>query len=218
MISIAENIDCIEAMKTFPDKFFDLAIVDPEYKDGTNENLNVGKNRNFQINFSGKPKQEYFNELFRTSRNQIIWGGNYFTDFLYQSDVWICWDKVQHLETFSGFELAWTSYKERVNLIFRYCNKYIFGVRERKIHPTQKPVTLYKWLLQNYAKPGWKILDTHLGSGSSRIAAYDLNFDFCGYELDKHYFDLQEKRFKQHISQQRLFTQEMKSEQMELIQ
>lgn len=198
----AWNRDCNEAMREFPDKFFQLAIVDPPYGIGASEmQMGLGK-KNWK---KGKqwdnkaPSMEYFAELARVSVNQIIWGGNYFD--LPLSRGWIFWDKdVQPDLSFSSGELACTSF----DCILRKANIDYSGFRGKdaeKIHPTQKPVALYRWLLKNYAKEGDKILDSHMGSGSSRIAAHDMGFDFWGYELDKDYFEAQEKRFKQHISQ-----------------
>lgn len=204
VISIAENRDCMEAMAEFPDKFFDLAIVDPPYGiDWMEQVKNPNKGKNWK-QYENKewdksiPTKEYFDELKRVSENQIIWGGNYMTEYLNPSPCWLIWDKMQE---FSGavFEMAWTSFKSpakafRMSRVEAYAN-------QNKIHPTQKPIRLYKWLLKNYAKQGDKILDTHLGSGSSRIAAHDMGFDFWGYEIDKDYFEAQEKRFKQHTAQ-----------------
>ena len=214
VISIAENRDCMEAMAEFPDKFFDLAIVDPPYginapnqsatpaqrkKGAKRLNEGGGKLKNRTLNKSkidwdnSTPDNKYFKELFRVSKNQVIWGANYFE--MPPTRGIICWDKVQPWENFSQIEYAWTSFDFPAKL-FRFDNR-----TGDKIHPTQKPVKLYKWLLMNYAKEGYKILDTHLGSGSSRIAAYDMGFDFWGYEIDADYFRDQEKRFRQHTSQ-----------------
>lgn len=222
-------IDCMEYMRTLPDKAFDLAIVDPPYgigadnfKNGSGEskdkgheygtavrlkknrlNSGGGKLKNRTLNQSDcswdakPPSEEYFKELFRVSKNQVIWGGNYFP--LPPTRCVAVWDKKQPWENFSQVEIAWTSFDKPASL-FSMCNTY-----SGKIHPTQKPVALYKWILSRYAKPGDKILDTHLGSGSSRIAAYDMGFNFVGCEIDKEYFDLQEKRFAEHTAQTRMF-------------
>lgn len=214
----AFNMDCMEGMRQFPDKFFDLAIVDPEYGIGiAKRNGSIGQKkgqgkitRYISKDWDAKPPSaDYFNELFRVSKHQIIWGGNYF--ILPVSSKWIVWDKGQpEGVTFAMFELAWQSDQNKQSMIFRKtfassCNKVAnnnsIAKTYAKIHPAQKPVALYKWLLKNYAKSGMKILDTHLGSGSSRIAAHDMGFDFWGYELDRDYFESQEKRFKMHISQ-----------------
>jgi site-specific DNA-methyltransferase (adenine-specific) len=193
----------MEGMKEFPDKYFELAVVDPEYGIGGHE----GNNHWVRSRFSKKGKEwdnkraspKYFNELFRVSKNQIIWGGNYFVDHLFPSMGWICWHKTDECvgRAFSEFELAFTSFDRAA----RTMELKPFQRNGSRIHPTQKPIALYQWLLKNYAKPGDKILDTHLGSGSSRIAAYKMGFDFWGYELDKDYFEAQEKRFKEAIAQ-----------------
>ena len=219
----AINMDCMEAMKKMPDNAFDLAIVDPVYGDVTkggymthNNGQRVGTGKANQKGYhnglwnQGKTGDEYFSELLRVSRNQIVWGGQYFTDDLPESQCWIVWDKL-HPDgvSFADCELAWTSFNQAARVFrFRWNGMIQQNMKnkEERIHPTQKPVALYKWLLQKYAEPGMKILDTHLGSGSSRIAAYDLGFDFVGYEIDKQYFDDQEKRFKEHTNQLNLFT------------
>jgi site-specific DNA-methyltransferase (adenine-specific) len=200
--SIVHLQDCMEGMKQFPDKYFELAIVDPPY--GIGVNINMGRRKGakksnyhkFHGNDKEIPDENYFNELLRVSQNQIIWGGNYMTEYLAPSSCWLLWDKCFSDEiTFSQFEMAWTSFNSMTK-------KYEFHpVNQSRIHPTQKPVALYKWLLRNYAKPGDKILDTHLGSGSSRIACYDGGFDFTGYEIDPDYFTSAEKRFQQHVNQ-----------------
>lgn len=207
-ISNAYNRDCMEAMREFPDKYFDLAVVDPPYGIGfgafnrTNTDASGNRykaNKYKQDNWdNGIPSNSYFIELERVSKNQIVWGGNYFP-YLWQNGCkgFIFWNKGNPVPNFSDGELAWTSFnKVARQLDFRY-----YGGLEGKstspikIHPTQKPVFLYQWVLTNYAKNGDKILDTHLGSGSSRIAAYKMGFDFWGYELDVDYFQAQEKRF-----------------------
>jgi len=209
-ISETYNMDCMEYMQQFPDKHFELAVVDPEYgikRSGQTETFtkNAKHKRKFfeQKKWDEKPApEEYFKELFRVSKNQIIWGANYFTKSLPPSMGWVFWDKGQDL-TMSDGELAFTSFERALRRI--KINRSQLVVEGGTIHPTQKPVKLYKWLLSNYAKPGDKILDTHLGSGSSRIAAYDLGFDFYATELDKDYFDAQEKRFQNFKSQLKLF-------------
>jgi site-specific DNA-methyltransferase (adenine-specific) len=211
-ISEVTNEDCMEGMARYPDKYFDLAIVDPPYGIGVTKNKRLNNNSNNDWD-NEIPSKEYFNELFRVSQNQIIWGGNYFIEHLKNTRCYINWDKLNHSDTYADCEMAWTSFNENAK-IFKYMwdgNRYGFpnaiqGVGKKSIrtHPTQKPVALYKWLLHNYAKQGDKILDTHLGSGSSRIAAYEMGFDFTGFELDKEYFDAQEKRYKNHIAQLKL--------------
>ena len=211
-------------MRAMPDKAFDLAIVDPPYgidiaiagaiggiRKGVNPKWRNESVRQFAKKQwdADKPDAEYFTELKRVSLNQIIWGGNYFTEHLASTNGWIFWDKLPNASTltFSDGELAWTSLQKPLKRIpIPWLGFGSVNLNEQKTHPTQKPVALYKWLLTNYAKPGDTILDTHLGSGSSRIAAYDLGFDFTGYELDKDYFDAQEERFANHIAQPKLFT------------
>lgn len=204
MKSEAFNQDCMIAMAAMPDKAFDLAIVDPPYGydgifRGSESFANDYKQYENEI-----PSAEYFTQLFRVSVNQIIWGGNYFT--LPPSRGFIVWDKIKFASNYSQAEFAWTSF-DAVARMFRFCSNggFVTAEIDEKIHPTQKPVALYKWLLTNYAKPGQTILDTHLGSGSSRIAAFDLGFDFTGYELDPDYFAAQEERFARHCQQPKLF-------------
>lgn len=213
------NRDCMEGMREVSDGYYDLAIVDPPYGIGEDgkSNHSRGTVRAPSTKFAVKnwdtqtPDQTYFDELLRISKNQVIWGGNYFLDKLpIPTSCMIVWDKNNGETDFADCELAWTSFTSAVRQFTFTWNGYNQGYgqkdKEKRLHPTQKPVRLYKWLLKNYAKPGDKILDTHLGSGSSRIAAYDLGFSFTGYEIDTDYFQAQEKRFKQHISQLNLFT------------
>lgn len=228
--------DCMEFMAG--GERFDLAMVDPPYGIGQSKQANLkgyngrssledrlhknrlnqgaGKLKNRTLNTSNCdwdnniPSDEYFDLLRSISENQIIWGGNYFP--LPPSRCIICWDKVQPWENFSQIELAWTSFDMPAQL-FRFDNR-----TGDKIHPTQKPVALYKWLLSKYAKKGDTILDTHLGSASSAIAAYDMGFDFTGIELDKDYFDAAVKRVKQFISQPKIdFNEPKQGEQTTLI-
>ena len=202
------NRDCMDAMKEMNDDAFDLAIVDPPYGIGESN----GKNHSRGVRAISKkykikdwdntiPPREYFDELRRVSRFQIIWGGNYFFDYLNSSQCFLIWDKKQPFDfSLAMCELGWTSFSSPAKM-FRYS-----VLTERgKIHPTQKPVKLYEWLLMNYAKEGDKILDTHLGSGSIAIACHNLGFDLTACELDKEYFDAAMKRLKQHQAQQRLF-------------
>jgi len=200
-------------MREMDDNAFDLAIVDPPYGLGNRlcdggRKLKAG--RISAAMYDGKswdatPTEEYFAELFRVSRNSIIWGGNYFA--LPPTRGFIVWDKRQPLETFSFGEFAWSSFDSPAKK-FDYMYTNYVGGEPNKIHPTQKPVALYKWLLQNYAKPGDTILDTHMGSQSSRIACWDLGFDFTGYELDEDYYKAGCERFADHIAQPKLFTPE----------
>ena len=205
-MNIAYNMDCLEAMKQMPDKYFDLAVVDPPYGIGM-DGGNVGY-KGFN-NFTKKdwdkttPEKVYFDELFRVSKNQIIWGGNYFG--LPPSRCWLIWDKGEgfYNRTYAEAELAWTSFDANVKIFKR--DPLAKGDYHGKIHPTQKPVALYEWIYTRYANTGYKILDTHLGSGSSRIAAHDAGLDFVGFEIDKEYFDKQEERYNAHASQMNLF-------------
>lgn len=225
-MNIAYNMDCLEAMRQMPDKAFDLAVVDPPYGIGV-MTMNYTKSgavrtqgnaaatrRDYrkQSEWDMKPTREYFEQLSRVSKNQIIWGSNYFSDMLPPSKGFICWDKRvndQMTNDFSDCEYAYLSEGLGVARMFRYCwMGMIQGDmkhKEERFHPTQKPVALYAWIFRRYATPGMKILDTHLGSGSSRIAAYDAGLDFTGYEIDKTYFDLQEERFQRHTAQGNLF-------------
>jgi site-specific DNA-methyltransferase (adenine-specific) len=197
----------MELMKNTPDKYYDLAIVDPPY--GININISIGRRKGdkksnyhkFSGNDNSIPSADYFKELFRISNNQIIFGGNYMTENLPPSPCWLLWDKgFSEDVTFAQFELAWTSFKSS-------SKKYDFNAAANlnRIHPTQKPVALYKWILSKYAKQGDKILDTHFGSGSHGIACYDLEFDLDACELDKDYFNSSVERIKTHAKQQNLF-------------
>lgn len=192
------NIDCMEGMKNFPDKYFELAVVDIPYGLGdklTNGGTWASKYKKGDADWDKLPTQEYFDELFRVSENQIIWGGNYAS--LPPTRSFLIWDKVALMETMADCEFAWTSF-DRNAKIFRHPRNTI----EKRIHITQKPIKLYDWIFMNYAKPGDKILDTHLGSGSSRISAHKAGLDFTGYELDKDYFEASEKRFQIFKSQE----------------
>jgi site-specific DNA-methyltransferase (adenine-specific) len=216
-MNLAFNMDCMAAMAEMEDNAFDLAIVDPPYGIGASTAgfIHSGK-RGRSLTLSrdygthqwdvGLPSVEYFTELQRVSVNQVIWGGNHYG--LKGTSCFIVWDKKNGENGYADCELAWTSFKTATRK-FEYkwhgMLQEDMAHKERRIHPTQKPVALYKWLLTNYAKEGDKILDTHLGSGSSRIAAYDLGFDFTGYELDTDYFEAQEQRFANHIAQPKLF-------------
>lgn len=198
LISDVRNMYCMEYMKDIPDKFFDLAIVDPPYGLPKNSTHGRGKLKNRCLNggniqkWDVRPSIEYFNELFRVSKNQIIWGGNYFP--LGPTRYFVCWDKQQVWDNFSQCEFAWTSFDKPAKL----CSISNRGGNsdKNKFHPTQKPIELYAYLLRNFAKHGDKIFDSHLGSGSSRIAAYKMGFDFYATEIDKSYFEAQEKRFE----------------------
>ena len=213
------NEDNMELMARYPDKYFDLAIVDPPYGiDRFQKNVECkGRKRfNNKINeWDKKPNQKYFRELFRVSKNQIIWGANHFwcVDNFYSlpnCSHFIFWDKLQPVSNFAGGEMAWTSFNG-VATKFQYAwgglSDGILGRNktEKNIHPTQKPVKLYEWLLDNYAKEGDKILDTHLGSGSIAIACHNRKFDLTACELDKEYFDAAMKRIEAHKRQLTIF-------------
>ena len=196
----AYNQDCMEAMQQTPDRFYSLAIVDPHY--GLGDKLTQGgtwcvKWQKKGADWDKIPDRTFFDQLIRVSKNWIVFGGNYFIEFLPNCRHFIAWHKpyMDGMHSMSNVELALSSFNLNAKKIS--INKDLGN--EDRIHVTQKPIALYKWLLTNYAKHGDKILDTHLGSGSSRIAAYDLGFDFTGYELDKDYFDAQEKRFANHV-------------------
>lgn len=197
----------LEAMKKMEDNTYDLAIVDPPYGMAEHGGQTGGagklKNRAFSHgsyeHWDHTPPQEYFNELCRVSKNQIVWGGQYFTDKLPVSREWITWDKCQPWPNFSQIELAWTSLSGTSKL-FKFDNRY-----SGKIHPTQKPVALYSWLLDKYAKKGMKILDTHLGSGSIALACYDHGLDLDAWEIDEEYHAGAVARYKEHSRQVKLF-------------
>jgi site-specific DNA-methyltransferase (adenine-specific) len=179
--------NCLPALKKMPNKSVDLAICDPPYGyiglKPNRVNFRMYEKGNYYINES--PSQEYFSELFRVSKNQIIWGGNYFTDKLPISRSWLCWDKGEQMKVFSDFELAWTSFNLASKFVRIACNRIHTDIKEtgKKIHQNQKPIALYKWLLQEFAEPGFKILDTHLGGGSIAIACYQMGFDLIAYEI-----------------------------------
>ena len=203
------NEDNIALMSRYEDNYFDLAIVDPPYGINASEmTMGSGKNKKYK---KGKkwdnetPSQEYFDELQRVSKNQIIWGGNYFSNKLNPSRCYIFWDKGIYADCdFADGELAWCSF-DKVLRIAQIRYKGFLGADKVRIHPTQKPVKLYEWLLMNYAKECDKILDTHLGSGSIALACHNLGYELTACELDKEYYDASIKRIKDHISQQRLF-------------
>jgi len=204
------NEDNMALMARYPDKHFELAIVDPPYGIGRSGQIEIfTKNPNYKRKYfkdkgwdKKTPESSYFNELFRVSKNQIIWGANYFTKYLPKSMGWVFWDKGQDL-TMSDGELAFTSFDVALRRIV--INRGQLITEGGTIHPTQKPVKLYKWLLDKYAKQGYKILDTHLGSGSIAIACHDYGFDLTACELDPEYYELAMKRITNHTNQQTLF-------------
>lgn len=213
------NEDNMELMARYPDNYFDLAICDPPYGIGMDNskkrtkpsrpNSYTDKYKHFRYHNSNWdnaiPSKEYFNELFRVSKNQIIWGANYFCEFLPSGTGWLFWNKLNGLDNcFSDGEFAFSS--KGIQSKYFECSAFhdLKGGKDR-IHPTQKPTKLYKWILKNYAKQGDKILDTHLGSGSIAIACHDYGFDLTACELDKEYFDKAMQRINNHTAQQKLF-------------
>jgi len=204
------NQDCLEAMKDMSDNQFDLAIVDPPYgigisgqkekKQGKKSDRKHHKEKNWDNKI---PNKEYFTELQRVSKNQIIWGANYFVKHLTKGTKgWVVWFKGQIGLTMSDCELAYSSFQKPTRVV--NINRVDLLI-QNTIHPTEKPIRLYQWLLDNYAKEGDTILDTHLGSGSIAIACHNLGYDLTGYEIDKEYFESATKRIEQHKAQQRLF-------------
>ena len=207
-MNIAYNIDCMEYMRTLPDNAFDLAVVDPPYgiEKAFNATSRIAKYGQMESVNDQKPSKEYFAQLFRVSKNQIIFGYNHLSDMLPPTKEFLFWYKHQPVDTYSDGELAWTSFKKTARCFdFPFFGGGVGADKDGRIHPTQKPVALYAWIYNRYAKPGNKILDTHLGSGSSRIAAYDAGLDFVGCEIDPQYFAAQEERYQNHISQTSLF-------------
>jgi site-specific DNA-methyltransferase (adenine-specific) len=221
-LSTVYLMDCIEGMKQFPDKIFDLVVVDPPYDFSCSKTSYVNKNTKFSNRFQRfggdkdkggfvvggnypnslmkPPSKEYFNEIFRVSKNQIIWGGQTFANLLPNSMEWIFWDKRTGTSYFADGELAWTSFGGSIRMYRPNKLK-----SENKIHPTQKPEELYDWIFAKYTSEGNLILDTHLGSQSSRIAANKAGLDFVGFEIDREYYDNGNKRFKNFVSQGVLF-------------
>ena len=207
--------DSLQAMMDYEDNHFDVAIVDPPY--GIKEssfrqapsNCAAKKVKyNTMLWKQEKPTKEYFIELFRVSKSQIIWGGNYFTDNLPESRCWVVWDKCMQDTVFADVEMAWTSFNKSAKLFTYRWNGMLqqdMKNKEVRIHPTQKPVALYKWLLENFSKEGDLILDTHLGSGSIAIACHYMKRELIGYEIDKEYFDAASKRLKEQTAQTSLF-------------
>ena len=227
------NMDCMLGMKDFPDKYFDLAIVDPPYGiDRANNKLTIGRNHSRKNSFikrcdygnkkwdNESPNEIYFNELFRISKNQIIWGANHFISKIpIDSTCWIIWDKVDALPTYASGEMAWTSFDKPMKIVPLRHSGFKRGIKVGKeskikynipfsgsmdIHPTQKPIALYKWLLKNYAKPDFKIIDTHAGSCSSVIAFLDFGCQWIAFEIDKDYYQSASKRIENHKAQLKL--------------
>jgi len=202
------NEDNMKLMARYEDNHFDLAIVDPPYGIGFSNKIREKKDKNWD---NSTPNSEYFKELFRVSKNQIVWGGNYFPILWNKGcKAFIFWNKDPSTPNYSDGELAWTSFDKLAKRYYYAWNGLANGIKGRNkktktIHPTQKPVSLYKWLLKNYAKEGDKILDTHLGSGSIAIACHDLGFDLTACELDTDYYNAAIKRIEDHKKQLKLF-------------
>ncbi len=200
------NEDNMALMARYPDNYFDLAIVDPPYGIGASgKTYGKRKKKHIVKDWDNEtPDEKYFEELFRVSKNQIIWGGNYFD--LPLTNGWIIWDKDRQKQTtFSDGEMGWTSFLSLLKIMKLKYDGFLGMDSDGRIHPTQKPIKLYKWLLMNYAKPNDKILDTHLGSGSIAIACYDLGFDLTACELDTDYFNSALKRLENHKLQLKIF-------------
>jgi site-specific DNA-methyltransferase (adenine-specific) len=205
------NMDCMELLKNTEDNYYDLAIVDPPYGIGADKEKYTPKDHTWngkkKVGYTSKnwdletPKKEYFDELFRISKKQIVWGGNYFG----LSGGYIFWDKKETMPTYTKGELAWCSFINKVDKFDYLWSGYRKQIPEIRIHPTQKPIKLYEWLLQNYAKEGDKILDTHLGSGSISIACNRLKYELTACELDTEYFEASVKRYKEQTAQIQLF-------------
>ena len=216
LVSDIYLMDCIEGMKQYSDNYFDLAIVDPPYGIGVDGAIHIRKpDRPSTWDMVEKyekkdwddeiPKAEYWEQLLRVSQNQIVWGGNYFTEYLKPSKGWVFWDKkFDKTFNFSHGELAWTSFNKQLLKVTKSSKAETNGGKDR-IHPTQKPIYIYKWLLDKYAKQGDKILDTHLGSGSIAIACHDYGFELTACELDSEYYEKAIERIKNHTLQQSLF-------------
>jgi len=194
------NVDCMEFMKEIPDNYYELAIVDPPYginfaKTHTGKGWTVRENKDWD---KERPNQEYFNELFRVSNNQIIWGANYMTEFLPPSQGWIFWDKGQRNFSLADGELAYSSFNRALR-VFTLSRGAMNAEIPNKFHPTTKPIQLYRWLLEKYAKNDWKVLDTHGGSMTIGQACMDMNFDIDIMEIDKEYFDNAVDRLKNNV-------------------
>lgn len=203
-MNVVHLCDCMEFMKTVPDKYYDLCIVDPPYgirasRGGCGSRTRKYDRSNKNAWDDNPPDESYWLELFRVSKNQVVWGMNNYP--LPPTQHFIVWDKKQpDGVTFAQAELAWTSFNGTSKIYSMSSNG-----QKNRIHPTQKPVALYQWLLKNYAKPGDKIFDSHVGSGSIRIACHDMSFDFEGCEIDKDYWEAQEKRYNSYVAQPDLF-------------
>jgi len=196
-------------MAEIPDKYFELAIVDPPYgilnktKRGGQRSPHKYSVRSEVWDFM--PTKEFWEELFRVSKNQIVCGGNYFTEYLFPNNAWIFWYKHQPVDNYADGEFIWTSFNDKQGKCFDFMYYGSINSDKNRFHPTQKPVALYKWLLKNYAHAGDKILDTHMGSGSSIIACYDMGFDYMAFEIDKDYFNSANERIEAHKAQGTIF-------------
>ena len=202
------NMDCMEGMRQFPDKYFDLAIVDPPYgisADKGTGGYGTAEARHYEAEWDERiPDASYFAELQRVSKVQIIWGGQYMTEHLRAGTKWIVWDKVGECNfknPYSKCELAWTSLSGAVDKHVCIQMGFVNDDKSDRIHPTQKPIALYEWILSNYAKAGDKILDTHVGSASSLIACERMGFQYVGFEIDKEYYRLAQKRLEEEQAQ-----------------
>jgi site-specific DNA-methyltransferase (adenine-specific) len=214
LVSEVYLMDCIELMKHYPDKYFDLAVCDPPYgmlgntfrvksKQFTNgfasSALDKSELSEAKISLGDRPTIEFFSELYRVSKNQIVFGMQYFVEYLIPHQAVIIWDKGNGTNRFSDAEIAWTSFDTAVRIV----NKWMQPCG--RIHPTQKPIELYDWIFKEYAENGMRILDTHLGSGSSRISANRANLNFVGCDINEEYFNEQNKRYENFVSQLRMF-------------
>lgn len=211
-------MDCIEGMKQFPDNYFDLCIADPPYGGVTQggymsnphtcDKLAKAKDYHLSLWSMEKPSDEYFKELFRVSKNQIIWGGNYFTSHLHESQCWIVWDKENGENNFADCELAWTSFNLASRIYkFRWAGMLQGNMKSKeiRIHPTQKPVALYEWLISKFANDGDIILDTHTGSASSLIACHRTRHKYVGFEIDETYYKKAKERLDAEIAQMTIY-------------
>lgn len=214
-ISEVFNEDNMIGMARYPDGYFDLAIVDPPY--GIGDTWSKNRNDRFYNNGAlhhyqneSAPGRDFFDELMRVSKQQIVWGGNYYADILPVSNSWIVWHKHNNgdLVHMSEAELAWTSFKKVMKVVRLQWSGAVKCEYTDKVHPHQKPIKLYSWCLNRFATPGMKILDTHVGSQSSRIAAFNMGFDYYGWESDKDYFEAGNKRFREQTAQVQMFTDE----------
>ena len=204
------NTDCMEFMRNIPDKYYDLAVVDPPYGLDNFKNNHSRSKIWTSTDYEKKdwdasvPDKSYFDELLRVSKNQVIFGANHFISKIpYDSSCWIVWDKMNGSNDFADCELAWTSFKKAVR-IFRFrwsgfLQGYTGAFHEKRIHPCQKPIALYRFIFDKFSQAGWSVIDTHLGSGSSRIAAYLCGLDFTGIEKDEDYFKDEESRFENFV-------------------